>query len=118
MCDSPAELGRRSPRKRRSAARRRSSAVESRVSVMVATTGIDAAHGSGPPVAESASAASHSARTQRSTASSRAHVVAVAELDDRAGVQAARTGGDAVALLVAAAGDVVGEQAAHAARVS
>ncbi len=62
---------------------------------------------SGPPVAESASAASHSARHARSTASSRSMSLAEADLDDRAGVQAAGAGGDVLALLVATAGDVV-----------
>ena len=65
---------------------------------------------SGPPVAESASAASHRARQTRVTASSRGHVSAVADLDHRSGVQAPRAGGDVVALLVPTAGHVVGEQ--------
>ena len=48
-------------------------------------------------------------RQARSIASSR-HARAVADLDDGAGVEAARAGGDVVALLVAPTGDVVGEQ--------
>ena len=61
-------------------------------------------------MAESASAASHSARQARSSAAVRSRPLAVAELDHRPGVQAPRPGGDVLALLVATAGDVVGEQ--------
>ena len=48
----------------------------------------------------------------RSTASSRLRSVAMAELDDRASVEAARARGHVVLLLVASAGDVKGKQSA------
>ena len=66
-------------------------------------------------MAESSSAASNSAWMAEVDRVVARQFVAVAELDDRAGVQAARAGGDVVALLVAPAGDVVVEQPARAA---
>ena len=61
---------------------------------------------SGPPVAESASAASHSARAGQVHGAVTIDRVAPSDLDDRAGVQAARPGGHVVALLVPTAGGV------------
>ena len=70
---------------------------------------------SGPPVAESSSAAVNSAVRARSMVGSRSQVLAPAELQHGAGVQAAGARGGDLVLLVAAAGDVVLEEPAHAA---
>ena len=67
---------------------------------------------SGPPVAASSSAAANSDRSARSTASSRLEALAPERLDPVLGVDAAGAGGLEVALLVAAAGDVVAEHPA------
>ncbi len=68
---------------------------------------------SGPPVAESSSAACHRAWTASSMASARDRSGPPAELDGGAGVPPTRAVGVEVGLLVAAAGRVVGVDPAH-----
>src|ERR1700748_2295682 len=85
--------------------------------VIVATTGKMRLGRSGPPVAESSSAASYNACTQASTASAAGsgHAAGVELLQRAAGEQEPRADGVEPLLLIRAAGHVVAEDPALAA---